>query len=264
MRLGRFLLLLLLAFSLPTVTQAQATVPELESRLINKPLYIRGLWGEDNLHFDSYGQLIGGSKQFPFTLCGANIKKIQLKANQLVLEGKRVGLELSESTPKRIDLQGLRIAIDRPRDGDFGRALTAIFAEDLESLVPLLPQYWQPFAKVNLLPVGSSDHATSSTAFVFPSLPKVGGSVKPPKILKSVGPFATKAALDQRYSGNALVSLIVEENGLPSHLMVVRALGLGLDEQALAAVGRYVFAPATENGKPIRVQLNIEVNFDYR
>jgi protein TonB len=38
-------------------------------------------------------------------------------------------------------------------------------------------------------------------------------------------------------------------------------VGMGLDERALEAVREYKFKPAMENGKPVPVQLNIEVNF---
>jgi protein TonB len=37
---------------------------------------------------------------------------------------------------------------------------------------------------------------------------------------------------------------------------------MGLDENAVAAVKQYRFKPATENGKPVAVYLNVEVNFE--
>jgi protein TonB len=36
---------------------------------------------------------------------------------------------------------------------------------------------------------------------------------------------------------------------------------MGLDEKALAAVKQYRFRPAMENGKPVLVELNVEVTF---
>ena len=262
MRPNALVLLLALTFVLPNIGQAQTAATELETRLIRRPLYFRGFWMEDSLHFDSDGQLMGKSRAYPFTLSGANIKKVRLEADKLVLVGKRAGLEFVGSVPKRVDLEGLRITIDKPQDGDFGPALAAIFVEGLDSLASLLPGYWQVYAKVNFLPLGTSGHLPSNVAFVDPSVKKIGGSVEPPKVLKSIEPQYTQSAHDLQYSSKAVVGLIVEENGLPSHLSVVRAAGLGLDEQALYAVSRYVFTPAMENGKPIRTQLNIEVSFD--
>jgi protein TonB len=36
---------------------------------------------------------------------------------------------------------------------------------------------------------------------------------------------------------------------------------MGLDEKAVEAVKQYRFKPATENGKPVAVFENVEVNF---
>jgi len=57
------------------------------------------------------------------------------------------------------------------------------------------------------------------------------------------------------------MNLWVGSDGKISHLSVLRPLGLGMDEDALAAVEHYTFEPAKENGKPVAFELNIEVNF---
>jgi protein TonB len=41
----------------------------------------------------------------------------------------------------------------------------------------------------------------------------------------------------------------------------VRPAGLGLDEKALAAVQQYKFSPAMQDGKPVKVDLYVDVNF---
>ena len=58
-----------------------------------------------------------------------------------------------------------------------------------------------------------------------------------------------------------LVNLWVDTSGNPSHVKVIRGVGMGLDEKALEAVRQYKFKPAMENGKPVLVELNVEVNF---
>jgi protein TonB len=37
---------------------------------------------------------------------------------------------------------------------------------------------------------------------------------------------------------------------------------MGLDEKAMEAARQYRFKAATENGKPVAVYLNVEVNFE--
>jgi protein TonB len=51
------------------------------------------------------------------------------------------------------------------------------------------------------------------------------------------------------------------KDGIPTHIRIVRATGLGLDELAVAAVSQYVFEPASEFGTPVEIELNVEVNF---
>jgi periplasmic protein TonB len=44
-------------------------------------------------------------------------------------------------------------------------------------------------------------------------------------------------------------------------VQVVRGLGHGLDEKAVESVKRYQFTPALENGKPVVVAMNLEIDF---
>ena len=55
--------------------------------------------------------------------------------------------------------------------------------------------------------------------------------------------------------------LVVGADGLPHHLRVARSLGMGLDEKALDAVRLWRFQPATLNGQPVAVEINVEVSF---
>jgi len=89
----------------------------------------------------------------------------------------------------------------------------------------------------------------------------VGGSVLPPKVLSSVDPEFSEEARKAKFSGNVEVYLIVDANGNPSHVRVVRGVGMGLDEKAVDAVRQYKFKPAMQNGKPVAVDLYIDVNF---
>jgi len=88
-----------------------------------------------------------------------------------------------------------------------------------------------------------------------------GGSVKQPQIYFSVEPEYTEEARRKKLSGNVEVYLRVDENGIPSHVRVVKGIGLGLDEKAVEAVQQYRFKPATKDGVPVTVEIHIEVNF---
>jgi periplasmic protein TonB len=59
----------------------------------------------------------------------------------------------------------------------------------------------------------------------------------------------------------SVVSLIVDAHGMPQRIRVVRKLGMGLDEKAVEAVRQYKFKPSMYQGKPVPVEITIEVNF---
>ena len=90
---------------------------------------------------------------------------------------------------------------------------------------------------------------------------QIGGGVSAPILLYQVDPEFSEEARRSKTAGNVLVNLWVDENGNPSHVHVIRGIGMGLDEKAVAAVKLYKFKPATENGKPVVVEMNIDVTF---
>lgn len=89
----------------------------------------------------------------------------------------------------------------------------------------------------------------------------VGGGVMAPQLIYGPDPEFSDEARRAKYQGVCVVSLIVDAQGNPQRVQVVRHLGMGLDEKALEAVKQYKFKPAMLSGKPVPVEVNIEVNF---
>ncbi|MEA2539575.1 MAG: hypothetical protein QOH35_941 [Acidobacteriaceae bacterium] len=89
----------------------------------------------------------------------------------------------------------------------------------------------------------------------------VGGGVSPPVLIYSVDAEFSDEARRAKYQGVSVVSLIVDAHGLPQRIRVVRKLGMGLDEKAVEAVRQYKFRPSMYQGKPVPVEITIEVNF---
>ena len=92
-------------------------------------------------------------------------------------------------------------------------------------------------------------------------LKQVGGGVSAPVLIHEVEPEFSEEARKAKAAGNVLVNLLVDEQGRPQHVHVLRGVGMGLDEKAVEAVKQYRFKPAMESGKPVAVYLNVEVNF---
>ena len=89
----------------------------------------------------------------------------------------------------------------------------------------------------------------------------VGGGVAAPQLIYGPEPEFSDEARRAKYQGIVVVSLIVDAQGNPQRIQVVRHLGMGLDEKAIEAVKQYKFKPATLQGRPVPVEVNIEVNF---
>ncbi len=90
----------------------------------------------------------------------------------------------------------------------------------------------------------------------------IGGSVRPPAVIHSVEPSVSKEDARAVRTHDAQVYLWVEEDGTPSHIRLVRSMGPSMDKKIIAAVEQYRFKPATFNGKPVTVDLYVDVNFD--
>ena len=89
----------------------------------------------------------------------------------------------------------------------------------------------------------------------------VGGSVSQPEVRYYVDPEFSEEARKAKFSGNVEVYLWIDEKGNPSHIKIARGVGMGLDEKAIEAVRQYKFKPAMQNGKPVKVDMYIDVNF---
>jgi protein TonB len=89
----------------------------------------------------------------------------------------------------------------------------------------------------------------------------VGGGVSAPSVIHSVDPEFTPEARTANFQGSVSIQLIVDSQGNPQNVHVVRHLGMGLDEKAIEAVRQYRFKPAMYEGHPVAVQLVIEVEF---
>ena len=90
---------------------------------------------------------------------------------------------------------------------------------------------------------------------------RVGGGVSAPRALNTPDPEYSEEARKAKYQGTVVLWLIVDQNGRPQQVKVARSLGMGLDQKAIEAVRKWTFEPAQKDGKPVAVQINVEVNF---
>jgi TonB family protein len=90
---------------------------------------------------------------------------------------------------------------------------------------------------------------------------KPGRSVIAPHVLYDPDPEYSDEARRAKYQGNVLLSLVVDATGHVRDIHVARSVGMGLDEKAIEAVQKWKFAPGMKDGRPVAVQVSVEVNF---
>jgi protein TonB len=90
---------------------------------------------------------------------------------------------------------------------------------------------------------------------------RVGGGVSAPRAVFTPDPEYSEEARKAKYQGTCVLWLVVGPDGHPRDIRVARTLGLGLDEKAIEAVKQWKFEPAMKDGKPVAVQINVEVDF---
>jgi protein TonB len=64
-----------------------------------------------------------------------------------------------------------------------------------------------------------------------------------------VWPAYTEQARAAEVEGYVDLSLVIDETGKPHDIQIIRSLGDGLDENAVAALQQWTFKPATYEGR---------------
>jgi len=91
---------------------------------------------------------------------------------------------------------------------------------------------------------------------------QIGNGVTSPKLTKEVKPNYTDGAKQRRVEGLVELSAVVLANGtVGDEVKVTQSLDEELDREAVKAVRQWKFEPGTKDGKPVPVQVNIELTF---
>jgi hypothetical protein len=134
------------------------------------------------------------------------------------------------------------------------KALDNIFASDIDrSLMSHLPDYWQEYF------TSKSQHRQYMPA--DGNIKVVSEGMTPPKVLNSIDPSSNEYAQKYGIAGIELLRTVVDANGIPRQMAIARPIGFGLDEKAVEAIKNSRFQPATLNGRPVPVVIDLVVTF---
>ncbi len=93
---------------------------------------------------------------------------------------------------------------------------------------------------------------------------KPGNGVTNPVVIKDVKPVYTEGAMRRRVQGLVGFSCVVRADGKVGECTVTRSLDAELDQQALKAMNEWQFKPGTKDGKPVAVEIAVEMAFKLR
>ncbi len=134
------------------------------------------------------------------------------------------------------------------------RALDQVFATGLDdSVIATLPDYWQIYF--------ATKAGKQQAERIDNSVARPGNGVIAPHLLSSLDPSSNDYAQKNNIAGMTLLSTVVGASGLPGSVAIVRPIGFGLDEQAVAAVQKAHFRPGLRDGQPVPVIVNVQVTF---
>ncbi len=135
-----------------------------------------------------------------------------------------------------------------------GKALDRIFASTMdETMLATLPEYWQRYYKARL-----DGHAPDMNTGGVLTASVVDRAAK---LLKAVDPASNEYAQANGIAGRALYRVVVGADGKPGSIAIMRPIGFGLDENAIAAIQAATFAPAMKAGVPVAEAIDLAVMF---
>jgi TonB family protein len=84
-----------------------------------------------------------------------------------------------------------------------------------------------------------------------------------PKIVREVRPQYTQEAMDAHIEGSVQLALTIEADGSVSDVQITESLDptFGLDDQAVKAAWQWLFSPATKDGHPVAVGVDLQLKF---
>lgn len=238
--------------------------------------------------YDSDGKVLKAGQEGSWTLFGRMlVKKIRIEKNAVLIEGQRlIYVRAGTNLAPAATHQKFKVQINFPKppaSADEANALLGhVFALTDEDVVKAAPLFWQKYLSTQLLHMPAEESPSGSlasgqqknTAFnmivvdadgrIQPGKTRVEmrDGVTRPRARFTPEPEYTEVARHERYQGVLVLEMVVDSAGKVRAVSVLRPLGMGLDDNAVNTVLTWKFDPARVDGKPVAVQMNVEVAFN--
>lgn len=181
------------------------------------------------------------------------ITSIKSERNKLRLEGVRVSSPRDLKPAHQMLLQsGKTIKVDIHLDHPLSSAddaqaiLDRVFFPELKAAPYSQPEYRRPDQDL-----GAGQN-----------IQHVGSGVSAPKAIYAPDPDFSDQARKAKYQGTVVMNVLIDATGRVARIKLTRPLGMGLDEKAMEKITTWKFNPATRDGQPVAVEVNVEVSFN--
>ena len=123
------------------------------------------------------------------------------------------------------------------------------------------------------LPASTSTHTSSTTGACPQPRPgkvarfdtcnylPIGNGVKPGHPLSTPDPMYSDSARQAKITGQVILAVAINATGVVDSVRVVKPLEPGLDQNAVEAINKWRFTPATQDGKPVAVHTEVEFGY---
>jgi len=110
------------------------------------------------------------------------------------------------------------------------------------------------------VPISATVHAQEATVY------KPGSGTTVPQVVREVMPTYTPAAMRAKIQGSVWMRVVVLATGNVGDVEISRSLDTehGLDQQAINAMRQWTFEPGKRDGKPVAVEVTVEMTFTLR
>ena len=133
-------------------------------------------------------------------------------------------------------------------------ALDKVFAMSVDDrMIENMPDFWKLYYNAA---AANTDYSPAD-----PGVFRQNAVDQKAKMLTTIDPPSNELAQENGVAGMALYHAVVGSDGKVEEVVAGRPIGFGLDESAVDAIRKAAFQPATKDGKPVPVALDLVVSF---
>ena len=162
------------------------------------------------------------------------------------------------------DLLPAKVEVKRRRGQELQTAFTAEASDiSTDALDPALFDIPADYREVPASNVANCSGAPEIVAHLEDGSPvyRVGCGIKPPRPIRQPQPEYSEYARKKKISGTVVLSAVIDSGGSVRDVKITRWLETSLDQKAIDALNQWKFQPATQDGQPVAVKVEVQMSF---